>query len=80
MSILDDNLVKVEFLGSIKTSPIYVEINNLNQLSSVLKENTILDEWLKISIVCVNDLLVEDINIELKSGDIISILPPSCGG
>ena len=28
MGIVDDNFVKVEFLGPINKSPIYIEINN----------------------------------------------------
>ena len=74
------NFVKVEFLGPINKSPIYIEINNLDQLSSILKENESLKEWLEISAVAVNDVLVSNRNIELKSGDKISILPPVCGG
>lgn len=80
MGIVDDNFVKVEFLGPINKSPIYIEINNLDQLSSILKENESLKEWLEISAVAVNDVLVSNRNIELKSGDKISILPPVCGG
>lgn len=80
MSIIDDNFVKVEFLGPINKNPIYIEINNLDQLSSILKENKSLEEWLEISAVAVNDVLVSNRNIELKSGDKISILPPVCGG
>lgn len=80
MSIVDDNFIKVEFLGPINKNPIYVEINNLNELGSILKENSSIDEWLEISAVAVNDVLVSNKNIELKSGDRISILPPVCGG
>lgn len=80
MGIVDDNFVKVEFLGPINKSPIYIEISNLDQLSSILKENESLEEWLEISAVAVNDVLVSNRNIELKSGDKISILPPVCGG
>ena len=56
MGIVDDNFVKVEFLGPINKSPIYIEINNLDQLSSILKENESLKEWLEISAVAVNDV------------------------
>ena len=80
MSIVDDNFVKVEFLGPINKNPIYIEISNLDQLSSILKENESLDEWLEISAVAINDVLVSNRNIALKGGDKISILPPVCGG
>lgn len=80
MSIVDDNLIKVEFLGPINKNPIYVEIKNLNELSSILKENKSLDEWLEISAIAVNDVLVSNKDIKLNNGDRISILPPVCGG
>ena len=80
MSIIDDNFVKVEFLGPINKNPMYIEINNLNELSAILKENESLDEWLEISAVAVNDVLVANRNMELKGGDKVSILPPVCGG
>jgi molybdopterin synthase sulfur carrier subunit len=80
MSIVDDNLIKVEFLGPINKNPIYVEIKNLNELSSILKENKSLDEWLEISAIAVNDVLVSTKDIKLNNGDKISILPPVCGG
>ena len=80
MSIIDDNFVKVEFLGPIDKNPMYIEINNLNELSAILKENESLDEWLEISAVAVNDVLVANRNMELKGGDKVSILPPVCGG
>ncbi len=80
MSIIDDNFVKVEFLGPINKNPIYIEINNLNELSAILKENESLENWLEISAVAVNDVLVANRDIELKGGDKVSILPPVCGG
>ena len=80
MSIVDDNFIKVEFLGPINKNPIYVEIKNLSELSSILKENKSLDEWLEISAIAVNDVLVSNKDIKLNNGDRISILPPVCGG
>ena len=80
MCIVDDNFIKVEFLGPINKNPIYVEIKNLNELSSILKENKSLDEWLEISAIAVNDVLVSTKDIKLNNGDKISILPPVCGG
>ncbi len=80
MSIVDDNFIKVEFLGPINKNPIYVEIKNLSELSSILKENKSLDEWLEISAIAVNDVLVSTKDIKLNNGDKISILPPVCGG
>lgn len=80
MSIIDDNFVKVEFLGPIDKNPMYIEINNLNELSSILTENKSLEGWLEISAVAVNDVLVASRDIELKGGDKVSILPPVCGG
>jgi molybdopterin synthase sulfur carrier subunit len=37
-------------------------------------------EWLKNSAVAVNDTLVSSLDVKLKDGDKVSLLPPVCGG
>ena len=73
-------MVKIEFLGPIKKEPIEIEIYNLNELSEVLKRDDELKKWLDNSAVAINDTLVKDKNHVLNSGDVVSILPPVCGG
>ena len=73
-------MVTIEFLGPINKKPIEVDIQNLNELSEILKQDENLKSWLGNSAVAINDSLVKDTNIALKDGDKISLLPPVCGG
>ncbi|MFA7084117.1 MAG: MoaD/ThiS family protein [Arcobacteraceae bacterium] len=73
-------MVNIEFLGPIKKEPLQLEITNLSQLSEVLKQDTQLVSWLESCAVAVNDVLVSSKDVELKSGDKVSLLPPVCGG
>ena len=73
-------MITIEFLGPIGKEPLKLDIENLNQLSDILKEDDSLISWLENSAVAVNDMLVKDKNYPLKSGDKVSLLPPVCGG
>ncbi len=73
-------MVKVEFLGPINKEPLNVEISNLSELSTILKDDTQLVEWLEKCAVAVNDTLVSSKDMALNSGDKVSLLPPVCGG
>ena len=73
-------MIKVEFLGPIQKEALELEITNLNQLASLLQEDKELSEWLKNSAVAVNDTLVSSLDVALKDGDKVSLLPPVCGG
>lgn len=73
-------MVNVEFLGPIKKEPLQLEINNLNELSNVLKNDETLITWLESCAVAVNDILVSSKDVSLKDGDKVSLLPPVCGG
>jgi molybdopterin synthase sulfur carrier subunit len=73
-------MVKVEFLGPINKEALSVDINNLNELSVLLKDDTAVASWLEKCAVAVNDTLVTSKDIALNDGDKISLLPPVCGG
>lgn len=73
-------MVRVEFLGPIQKEPMELDIKNLSELSKVLKEDKEMLEWLQNSAVAVNDTLVGSIDVELKDGDRVALLPPVCGG
>jgi molybdopterin synthase sulfur carrier subunit len=73
-------MVKVEFLGPINREAMEVDISNLQELKILLKDDTELQEWLENSAVAVNDTLVSTLDIPIKEGDKISLLPPVCGG
>jgi molybdopterin synthase sulfur carrier subunit len=73
-------MVKVEFLGPINKEDMNLDINNLSQLSEILKSDSSVSNWLETCAVAVNDTLVISKDINLNDGDRISLLPPVCGG
>jgi len=73
-------MVTIEFLGPIGKAPMQLDINNLDQLSDILKSDDSLKDWLENSAVAVNDVLVKDKLTVLNDGDKVSLLPPVCGG
>jgi sulfur-carrier protein len=73
-------MVKVEFLGPINRENLELEINNLTQLSQILKDDQEVSTWLESCAVAVNDALVCSKDVSLNDGDKISLLPPVCGG
>ncbi|MGM0534424.1 MAG: MoaD/ThiS family protein [Campylobacterota bacterium] len=73
-------MVEVQFLGPINKDPIQLDIATLGQLKEQLGNDESMREWLKECSVAVNDEMASSLDKELKSGDVISILPPVCGG
>jgi len=73
-------MVLIEFLGPINKQSIEVNASSLAEVSSILKEDDSLSPWLDKCAIAINDSLVHNINVELKDGDKISLLPPVCGG
>ncbi len=73
-------MVKVEFLGPIAREAIEVDAKDLNELADILSKDDDIKEWLPKCAVAVNDEIVTDRSYLLKDGDIVSILPPVCGG
>ena len=73
-------MVKIEFLGPINKDSMNLDVNNLEELSQILKNDKDLSLWLETCAVAVNDTLVCSKDIQLKDGDKVSLLPPVCGG
>ena len=73
-------MIRVEFLGPIQKDALELDINNLNELATILQEDAEMTEWLTNCAVAVNDTLVSSLEAPLKDGDKISLLPPVCGG
>lgn len=73
-------MIKVEFLGPIGKAPIEMEADTLADVSAKLKEDETIAPWLSKCAVAVNDAMVKDLDLVLKNGDRVSILPPVCGG
>ena len=73
-------MVRVEFLGPIPKEPLELDITNLGQLADVLQQDEDMSEWLQNCAVAVNDTLTSSLDVELRDGDKVSLLPPVCGG
>jgi molybdopterin synthase sulfur carrier subunit len=73
-------MVKIEFLGPINKEPIMINANNLSDVANELNKDKNICLWLEKSAVAVNDTIVNSLDLELKEGDKVSILPPVCGG
>lgn len=73
-------MVKINFLGPINKDSLQLNIKNIYELKKELLKHEDLKEWLEISAIAVNDSFINSLDYELKDGDIISILPPVCGG
>ena len=73
-------MVKVEFLGPIGKENIEVDVKDLKELKDLLSKDEKIKKWLENSAVAINDKIVTSIEVELKDGDRVAILPPVCGG
>ncbi|RXJ80283.1 MoaD/ThiS family protein [Arcobacter sp. F2176] len=73
-------MVTIEFLGPINKKPLNLDIKNLSELSIFLKDDQDMVKWLENCAVAVNDMMVSSKDVELSSGDKVSLLPPVCGG
>ncbi len=73
-------MIQVEFLGPISKEPMQLEASSLHDVAKVLNEDTELKAWLESAAVAVNDTLVSSLDVALKDGDKVSLLPPVCGG
>ncbi|QKF68154.1 molybdopterin synthase, sulfur carrier subunit [Arcobacter venerupis] len=73
-------MVKIEFLGPINKDDMDLDIDNLSQLSEILKNDKEVSTWLETCAVAINDTLICSKDIKLSDGDKISLLPPVCGG
>jgi len=70
--------VVVKFLGPIAREDLEIEIKNVDELKEILKKE-LSSEWLESVAVGVNDEIVSDLK-NIKDGDVITLLPPVCGG
>ena len=68
----------IKFLGPISRDDLEVEVNSSEELKEVIKQN-VDNEWIEKIAVAVNDKIVSNLD-DIKNGDVISLLPPVCGG
>lgn len=74
-------MIKVEFLGPIGLNPIELNITSIDELSESLKQISAMDQWIGISAIAINNKIVtQNEGYVLYNGDVVSVLPPVCGG
>jgi len=73
-------VVTIDFLGPINKDSLHVDINNLSELSEILKQDELVSSWLGNCAVAVNDMMISTKDFTLNDGDKVSLLPPVCGG
>lgn len=73
-------MVEVRFFGPIKEENFFVKAGDLKELRAILQEKEGLKEWLSVCAIALNDHLIDNLDAPLKDGDVVSLLPPVCGG
>ncbi len=73
-------MVKIEFLGPIEQESLEIEANSLKDVANFLQNIESINSWLDRCAVAVNSQMCSDLSKKLNSGDVVSILPPVCGG
>ncbi|GAA7225241.1 MoaD/ThiS family protein [Helicobacter pylori] len=73
-------MVEVRFFGPIKEKNFFIKAGDLKELRAILQEKEDLKEWLGVCAIALNDRLIDNLNTPLKDGDVVSLLPPVCGG
>jgi len=70
--------VLIKFLGPISREDLEVNVNSSDELKKIIQKN-VDKKWLDSLAVAVNDEIVSNLD-NIKDGDVISLLPPVCGG
>jgi len=70
--------VLIKFLGPISRDDLEVNVKSSEELREIIKQN-VDDRWLDKIAVAINDEIVSNLD-NIKDGDVISLLPPVCGG
>jgi len=74
-------MIKVEFLGPIGLDAVELDVQNVDELSEAFKSMSAMDQWIDISAIAINDKVVTNReHAVLNDGDVVSVLPPVCGG
>ena len=71
----------INFLGPIELESMNLNVKDFLELKNELNKIDKLREWLPICAVAINNEIVkENANFSIKDTDVISLLPPVCGG
>jgi len=68
----------VKFMGPLSREDKEFEVDTILELKEALKKE-IGSEWIETVAIAVNDKLVSKLDV-VKDGDVLTILPPVCGG
>ncbi len=68
----------VKFMGPLSREDKELEVDTVLELKEALKRE-IGSEWIKTVAIAVNDKLISKLDA-VKDGDVLTILPPVCGG
>jgi len=73
-------MITVHCLGPIGNLVLEIKAANLAEVADQIRLNETIRPWLETCAVAVNDTLVTALDMPLKDGDRVSLLPPVCGG
>ncbi|MDD6055349.1 MAG: MoaD/ThiS family protein [Helicobacter sp.] len=73
-------MIEVEFLGPLGNKSYKSEAKSLKELKEELQNIIELKEWLSECAIALNDKIICSLDVELKNGDKVVLLPPVCGG
>ncbi len=73
-------MVEIVFLGPIGLESIEIDVASIEELCKFLSDIPEMKEWIDNSAIAINDTIVLSREGIIDKSDIISILPPVCGG
>ena len=77
-------MITVKFLGPFNKESLEVSLEKINTVEDLAqelkKDDSISSELLDLSAIAINDELILDKKHQLNKNDVVSILPPVCGG
>ena len=77
-------MITVNFLGPFNKESMQIELEKINTVEDLAeklkKDDSISSELLDLSAIAINDEVILDKTHQLNNNDVISILPPVCGG
>ena len=73
-------MVRVEFMGPIQMPSQEFDVASFEELRECLLKIPEVSQWLESSAIAVNDKMIHSLDVPLKDGDKVVLLPPVCGG
>lgn len=73
-------MIEVEFLGPLGNKTYTSNAMDLHMLKEELQAISEINLWLKDCAVALNGTIITSLDVPIKDGDKIVLLPPVCGG